>query len=255
MYRISLAAAWIASIASWASAAEPLSAGPLPKGPAAKDGYTVVVAEATRADAQWKPVVEALVAKHHAGVVTYARSIEETLPRLRGELPRYICFVAKPAEVSKEFVAQVCQLTRRLDDDPYTDVLWGILTGYDAACALRIARQTQPLVIRRVAAGLGAVACREGRRLHFRGSATSRPAEFRAGQYQRLAAGRTALRPVLAAPHRGQGRDDSRRGRPGAGGDGQFPLSAQSRQVRSEADVSGRVPRTVRGKVGQALRA
>jgi zinc protease len=49
----------------------------------------------------------------------------------------------------------VHRLTRALDDDPYTDVLWGILTGYDAADALRIAKYDPPLVIKRGAAGTG----------------------------------------------------------------------------------------------------
>jgi zinc protease len=46
-------------------------------------------------------------------------------------------------------------MTRALDDDPYTDVLWGILTGYEAADALRIARHKDPLTVRRAAAGTG----------------------------------------------------------------------------------------------------
>jgi len=46
---------------------------------AAIDGrYCVVVSAPTRADPQWKPVVEALVEKHRAAVLTYERSIEET---------------------------------------------------------------------------------------------------------------------------------------------------------------------------------
>ena len=160
MYCTTLAATCLLTIVSWAPTPENLP----PDGGAAAGGYCVVVAEATRADPEWKPVVEALVTKHRASVLTYARSVEETLARLRDQparcppsvgarSPRYVCFVAKPAEVSREFVAQVHRLTRRLDDDPYTDALWGILTGYDAANALRIARHKEPLIIRRVAAG------------------------------------------------------------------------------------------------------
>lgn len=127
--------------------------------------YSVVVSAATYADPAWKDVAEALVAKHHAKLLTYQRSVEESLPGLRRDSPRYICFVAKPTEASREFVAQVNRLTRRLDDDPYTDALWGILTGYDAANALRIARREEPLVIRRVAAGteIELSACEEGK--------------------------------------------------------------------------------------------
>ena len=120
---------------------------------AADDGYCVVVSQATQDDRQWKPVVDALVAKHRAAVLTFERSVDESLSGLRRQRPRYVCFVAKPTEATREFVAGVNRLTRRIDDDPYVDAIWGILTGYDAACALRIARHKEPLVIHRVAAG------------------------------------------------------------------------------------------------------
>jgi zinc protease len=79
--------------------------------------------------------------------------VTESLPELARQFPRYICFVARPNEAGTKFVADVNRLTRQLDDDPYTDAIWGILTGYDAKCALRIAALKEPLVIHRVAAG------------------------------------------------------------------------------------------------------
>jgi hypothetical protein len=132
---------------------------------AVNGGYCVVVSKTTGDDPQWKPVVEALVAKHQAKVLTYEKSVDDSLPALQKEFPRYACFVAKPAEATREFVAEVSRLTCRLDEDPYVDVLWGILTGYDAACALRIAKQAEPLVIHRVAAGteIELSLCDEGR--------------------------------------------------------------------------------------------
>ena len=98
-------------------------------------------------------VVEALAAKHHAQVLTFSDSVRETLPALQKLFPRYVCFIARPEEATREFALDVQRLTRRFDDDPYTDCFWGILTGYDAANALRIARQTESLTIRRVASG------------------------------------------------------------------------------------------------------
>ncbi len=115
-------------------------------------GYSVVVSKATHDDPRWKSVVDALVAKHGATVIVFDKSVDEALPELRRQFPRYACFVAKPAEAGRAFVAAVNRLTRRLDDNPYTDVLWGILTGYNAQCALRIAKYDKPLVIHRVAA-------------------------------------------------------------------------------------------------------
>ena len=118
-----------------------------------KGGYSVVVSKATSNDPQWKVVVDALVVKHGAKLIVFDKSVDDALPELRRQFPRYACFVAKPTEAGREFVAAVNRLTRRLDDDPYTDLLWGILTGYDAKCALRIANYAKPLTVHRVAAG------------------------------------------------------------------------------------------------------
>ncbi len=132
--------------------------------PPPQGGYAVVVSKATHRDAEWKKVVEVLAKKHSADVIVYEKSVEQSLYSLRKRFPRYVCFLATPKEATREFVAQVSRLTRRLDDDPYTDALWGILTGYDAACALRIARVSEPLVVRRVAAGteVELACCEEG---------------------------------------------------------------------------------------------
>ncbi len=115
--------------------------------------YVVVVSKATQSDAEWSKVVGELVAKHQAEVVVYDNHISESLPALRKTFPRYACFVATSQEAGRPMVADVHRLTRTLDDDPYADVFWGILTGYDAANALAIAREREPLVIKRVASG------------------------------------------------------------------------------------------------------
>jgi zinc protease len=115
--------------------------------------YAVVVSTKTKADPGWSQVVSALVGKHQAVTVTFASSVDEALPQLKALFPRYACFVAQPEEATRQFVGQVHRLTRRLDDDPYADCFWGILTGYDATNALRIATVKEPLTIRKAAAG------------------------------------------------------------------------------------------------------
>jgi len=115
--------------------------------------YAVVVKKSTAEDPQWQKVVAALKEKHNASVITYDASVDESLDALEKEFPRYTCFVAKPEEAGRVFVAQVHQLTRKLDDDPYTDTFWGILTGYDVANALAIASHSEPLVVKKVASG------------------------------------------------------------------------------------------------------
>jgi zinc protease len=121
--------------------------------PGPAGGYAVVVSARTQADPEWRKVVDALREKHQATVLTYATAVTETLPKLRGQFPRHACFVATPSEAGEKFVAAVHQLTRQFDNDPYTDCLWGILTGYNAAAALRIAAHREPLTVRKVASG------------------------------------------------------------------------------------------------------
>lgn len=124
-----------------------------PSRAAEKHDYVVVVSEPTAADAEWRKVCDALVKKHAAEQIVYAKAPAEALAKLQASRPRYVCFVATPAEAGRAFVADVHRLMRSIDEDPYTDGIWGILTGYDAANALAIANTHDPLEIKRVAAG------------------------------------------------------------------------------------------------------
>ena len=120
-----------------------------------KGSYAVVVRAKTYADKAWRQVAEALREKHDATLIVYPYSVWEARAALRAAFPRYACFVATPNEAGRRFVADVHRLMRTLDGDAYTDAIWGILTGYAAADALRIARHKAPLVVRKAAAGTG----------------------------------------------------------------------------------------------------
>ncbi|HOW71252.1 MAG TPA: transglutaminase-like domain-containing protein [Phycisphaerae bacterium] len=115
----------------------------------------VVVSVDTYARQEWRAVVDALVAKHRAEVIRYETDVNEAVWALSAWMPDRICFVARPEEAGREYVIRIHHLTRQLDADPYTDAIWGIVTGYDAGDALRIARRSEPLVIRRGASGAG----------------------------------------------------------------------------------------------------
>jgi zinc protease len=119
----------------------------------AASNYTVIVSAKTAGDNGWQKVVDTLAAQHKADVIVFGHSVEDLLPALKKQFPRYACFVAQPEEVTREFVAKVHQIVRHLDDDPYTDCFWGILTGYDSTNALLIAKQARPLIIHKVLSG------------------------------------------------------------------------------------------------------
>jgi len=124
-------------------------------GESSGEGYAVIVSRATAGNAEWARVVEALRKKHGATVIPWDQSPADAREGLAKLSPKHVCFVARPEEAGRAFVIAVHRMTRALDDDPYTDVLWGILTGYEAKDALRIAERREPLEIRRAAGGCG----------------------------------------------------------------------------------------------------
>lgn len=126
------------------------------RGEACSGGYAIVVSEETRSIPAWKAVVAALETTYRDRdpvVIAWRASPTEAAAILAAHTPRHACFVARPEEATRMFVADVHRLTRSLDDDPYADVLWGILTGFDATNALAIAETSAPLVVRSVTAG------------------------------------------------------------------------------------------------------
>jgi zinc protease len=120
-------------------------------------GYAIVISKATQANEGWAKVVDILKQKYgnQAKVITWDKSVDDTKPALSVMLPRYTCFVTTPKEASREFVAQVHRLTRQLNDDPYPDTIWGILTGLNSADAQRIAATTAPLQVHSVVSTTG----------------------------------------------------------------------------------------------------
>ena len=118
--------------------------------------HAVVASEATVTRPAWRRVIELLRTKYEAEVVLYPTGhLEQSLPSLRRLFPNYACFVEPPETCGRGFVLAVHRLTRQLDDDPYGDLLWGILTGYEADDAARAVKLREPLIIRRGATSMG----------------------------------------------------------------------------------------------------
>jgi zinc protease len=120
-------------------------------------GYAIVISKATQADADWAKVVDTLKQKYtdQDRVIVWDTSVDDAKAELSAMMPRYTCFVATPKEAGRQFVAHVHRLTRNLNDDPYPDTIWGILTGLTAADAVRIASTSSPLEIHNVVSTTG----------------------------------------------------------------------------------------------------
>lgn len=133
-------------------------------GAAATANYVVAVEKGTQSESAWAAVVDVLKAKHQAQVLVYEGNgnLTKLLPQLKALKPKYVCFVTKPETAGRDLVVNAAQLLRRIDDDPYGDAFWGIVTGYDAADALRLAKAPRTRVIRRAATSMGALTALDG---------------------------------------------------------------------------------------------
>lgn len=133
--------------ASLSGAAEllPLDAAAHPRA----TSYAIVVEASTRADAGWSKVVAALVERHpSATIIIWSKSVTSTRERLAALMPRRIAFVVRPEQATRSFVCDVHRLARRLDNDPYIDAQWGIVTGSTAELALSSVSGPHRLVVR-----------------------------------------------------------------------------------------------------------
>lgn len=116
--------------------------------PEARGAYVVLISTGTAHQSDWAKAADTLVAKYDAArVVVRDGEWETALPTLRRLHPRYVCLVARPEEAGRDTVLRMHRMLRRLDEDPYQDAMWSILTGYEAADAQRIAAHGEPLLI------------------------------------------------------------------------------------------------------------
>ena len=120
------------------------------------DGY-VVAADVSTDDAEWGKVVKVLEKKHKAQVVRYdgLEGLPGLIVELRKTRPKYVCFVAKPEAVGRDFVTAAFQAMRLIDDDPCGDAIWGIVTGYSAEDALKLVSAPATRTVRSFASSMG----------------------------------------------------------------------------------------------------
>jgi zinc protease len=128
--------------------------------PALGSDYAVLVSKQTDADPAWHKVVQRLTEKHavagqNASVITFDGDITTARDALAAAMPLYTAIVARPEELGRGVVANIHRMMRRLDDDPYTDTIWGIVTGLSADDALTLVSDDKPLVMKRAVSTTG----------------------------------------------------------------------------------------------------
>ena len=116
---------------------------------AAKPEYVVLASKSVNEDKAWREVVDVLAEKHNAKVVIFNESPREAMKSLQKMAPRYVAIVDMPENVGRDYVIDFHHVSRDVDGDIYADFMWGIITGYDAAAAMRMVNNsTEQLVVR-----------------------------------------------------------------------------------------------------------
>lgn len=115
-----------------------------------KDSYAIVASASILNDTDWNAATIGELLKKYpdAQIILWEKDVTEALPQLKVLKPSFTAFVVKPGEAGVHFTIAVSNLTRALDDDPYTDTFWGVITGYDAASAKAVAA-AGPIAIER----------------------------------------------------------------------------------------------------------
>ena len=110
-------------------------------------GMAVVAALAAKDAGEngWRSVVDALLECPEDAVVETREIVSgETLAALREKRPRYVAFVMLPEEINADTIRSIKRMMCSIDDDPFDDAMWGIVTGPTAADAKRVAECKNP---------------------------------------------------------------------------------------------------------------
>jgi hypothetical protein len=115
--------------------------------------YAVVVDANALEHPEWGQVVEALKKKYNAKVfVAHYPELGTVRKALNEYMPWYVCFVAQPEQATREMITAAAYTMTWLDDDPYEDAIWAVLTGFVPEDALRIVN-AEPLFVRKTLGG------------------------------------------------------------------------------------------------------
>lgn len=119
----------------------------------------VVLSAATAAIPAWKNAADALLDKHSQEAevreLVAAPELTDAKYALIELKPTHVAFVARPEEVDFKTTVALKRMMRELDEDPYDDAIWGIVTGPTAADAMRIATSREPQTIHAALATTG----------------------------------------------------------------------------------------------------
>lgn len=94
---------------------------------ATKAEYIVI----TRASSEFYELAKYFAEKKKAKLVVYQNNIDETTSDLRKYQPTYLALVLPPQDLTPDYLDYIDEKLREIDDDPFMDVAYGIITAFD----------------------------------------------------------------------------------------------------------------------------
>ncbi len=108
-----------------------------------KTNYVVV--SLVPADDPYDRAADLLVRRHRAkkirGKVNELNAISTALQKQK---PEYVAFVVRPESIDINFANQILKMATKIDDDPFVDFAYGIISGRNADAALQLVKASNP---------------------------------------------------------------------------------------------------------------
>lgn len=108
-----------------------------------KCDYAILVGKDVREDLSWSKLIETLQAERGGEVFGYNENPGETFDKLKQVRPHYVVVLDKVENVTSRFVRTLHMMSRNMDEDPYEDFVWGIITGDTPSAAMRFVTEAQ----------------------------------------------------------------------------------------------------------------
>ncbi|MBU4446246.1 MAG: T9SS type A sorting domain-containing protein [Candidatus Marinimicrobia bacterium] len=116
--------------------------------------YAVVVKQSTYDKPDWKAVADATQLRYAGRIFIWNNSLDEIQNELAQYHPSHVGFICELSTASPDFVEnKVWPFIRSIDDDVYSDAIWGIITGNNSEDALRLVAGPRGMEIKTVLGG------------------------------------------------------------------------------------------------------
>jgi len=105
--------------------------------PLNEDADYIVVSDLAEKDAYYKAIKR--LANHRKGQVLAFEpdKLEDLLLKLKKHKPHYVALVTRPETIHTNFIRQFLMMSTRVDEDPFSDFAWGVITAVSAEDAVR----------------------------------------------------------------------------------------------------------------------